>query len=182
MKKIIYSILVATIIGTCLVGLTAFKKITRGNDLSASCPKGEKWYNFLSIDAKVSMDFPNVYKQTTTPYDNGKIISVKCYRGKDQFILISNISVVWLPEPYYTSTVALENMAKRLDAHIIKMYDYKYDKLRGREGVFRDREGMYYYRSVVSVNILYEILVFTPNDNIKDDIQRFFDSFMLKAS
>jgi hypothetical protein len=138
---------------------------------------GTDWVPFTSKDAKVSVKFPANFQENKQQTSNGTVISARTIRNDDIFYFSATISIIPLPNPDYTARLVLENNIRKHNATIIKQNDFAYKKYKGREAVYKDIDGTYYYRSIAIGSIVYQMMVFTIKKDIKADINTFFSSF-----
>lgn len=140
-----------------------------------------KWYDYLSIEAKVAMKFPGLYeeKKQTTP--NSTIISVKCICDDDQFMFSANVHVIPFPDPVATIKLMMDNNIRNKGATLVKESDFSYKTFNGKSAVFKDMNGTYFYRGIIINNIIYQMLVYTPKEDIMTDVIAYFNSFDYKG-
>ena len=144
-------------------------------------PSPLKWYSYLSIEGRAAIMFPDLYEEKKQTSTNGTIISVKCIRVDDIFMFSANVHPIPFPDPYATAKMVMDNNVRKYNATLISETDFIYKTYKGKESVFKDMDGYYYYRSLVIDNIIYQMMVFTTKDNIKDDINVFFNSFEFRG-
>jgi hypothetical protein len=140
-----------------------------------------KWYDYLSIEARVAMKFPGIYEEKKQTTANGTIISAKCIRDDDQFMFSANVHVIPFPDPLATIKLMMDNNIRNKGATLVKESDFIYKSFNGKEAVFKDMSGTYYYRGLIINNIIYQMQVYTSKEDIMTDVLSFFNSFDYKG-
>ena len=147
-----------------------------------TCPDASfKWYDYLSIEAKAAMKFPAVYEEKKQTTSNGTIISVKCIRDDDQFMFSANVHAIPFPDPVATIKLIMDNNIRKYGATLLKESDFSYKSFNGKEAVFKDMTGTYFYRGLIINNIVYQLMVFTGKEDIMTDVIAYFNSFDYKG-
>lgn len=140
-----------------------------------------KWVDYISAEAKVAMKFPIAFEEKNQTSANGTIISVKCIRNDDQFMFSANVHAIPFPDPMVTIKLMMDNNIRNKGATLVKESDFIYKTFRGKESVFKDMNGTYYYRGIIMNNIIYQMLVYTAKEDIMADVIAFFNSFEYKG-
>jgi hypothetical protein len=144
-------------------------------------PVPMKWYSYLSIEGRAALMFPSVYEEKKQSSSNGTIISVKCIRNDDIFMFSANVHAIPFPDPFVTAKLVMDNNIRKHNATLVTESEFLYKTWKGKEAVFKDMDGYYYYRSLVIDNIVYQMMVFTAKDNIREDVNTFFKSFEFRG-
>ena len=140
-----------------------------------------KWYDYLSIDARVALKFPGLYEEKKQLTANGTLISVKCITDDDQYMFSANVHVIPFPDPLATIKLMMDNNIRNKGATLVKETDYIYKTYTGKEAVFKDMSGTYFYRGLIINNIIYQMLVFTGKEDIMTTVLAYFNSFEYKG-
>lgn len=173
MKQIKNIVLTVVVLLLFLSGSKAFRFYEPLTITNAS----DKWYEYLSIEAKVAMKFPEVYEEKKQTNPNGTIISVKCIRNNDQFMFSANVYAIPFPDPMATIKLIMDNNIRKYGATLEKESEFVYNSYSGKEAVFKDMSGTYYYRGIIINNIIYQLLVYSSKTDIKTDVTSYFSSF-----
>ena len=136
-----------------------------------------KWLDYISVDAKVAVKFPSAFEEKKQTSTNGTIFSVKCIRNDDQFMFSANVHAIPFPDPMVTIKMIMENNIRKYGATLVKENEFDYKSFKGKEAVFKDMSGVYYYRGLIINNIVYQMLVYTSKEDIMTDVIAFFNAF-----
>ena len=178
MKLIKNFVLTAAMVLTFIFSSKAF----RFYETHRSAEVTVKWYDYLSIDARIAIKFPGVYEEKKQETANGTLISVKCIRDDDQFMFSANVHVIPFPDPFATIKLIMDNNIRNKGATLVKETDYFYKSYKGKSAVFKDMSGTYFYHGLIINNIIYQMLVYTSKEDIMDDVLSFFNSFDYKGA
>jgi hypothetical protein len=140
-----------------------------------------KWYEYLSIDARVSMKFPGLYEEKKQLTANGTLISVKCISDDDQYMFSANVHAIPFPDPDATIKLIMDNNIRKYGATLVKESDFIYKTYKGKSSVFKDMSGTYFYRGLIINNIIYQMLVYTGKSDIMENVLSYFNSFDYKG-
>ena len=140
-----------------------------------------KWYDYLSIEGRAGIKFPEVYEEKKQTTSNGTFIIVKCIRNDDQFTFSANINPIPFPDPLASIELIMENKIRKYGATLVSDTDFVYKTYTGKESVFKDMSGTYYYRGIIINNIVYQMLIFSSKADIISDVELFFNSFDFKG-
>lgn len=177
MKLIKNTILTAAIVLMGVYTSSAFRFYEQPTTTDVS----SKWLDYISADAKVAIKFPVAFEEKKQTSTNGTIFSVKCIRDDDQFMFSANVHAIPFPDPMVTIKMIMDNNIRKYGATLVKENTFVYKSFSGKEAVFKDMSGIYYYRGLIINNIVYQMLVFTSKEDIMTDVIAFFNSFDYKG-
>jgi hypothetical protein len=140
-----------------------------------------KWFDYISVDAKAAIKFPAAFEEKKQTSTNGTIFSAKCIRDDDQFMFSANVHAIPFPDAMATIKMIMDNNIRKYGATLVKESNFIYKSYNGKESVFKDMSGVYYYRGVIINNIVYQMLVYTAKEDIMTDVIAFFNSFDYKG-
>ena len=135
------------------------------------------WFDYVSVDAKVAIKFPATFEEKKQTSVNGTIFSVKCIRDDDQFMFSANVHAIPFPDAMATIKLIMDNNIRNKGATLVKESNFIYKTFSGKESVFKDMSGVYYYRGIIINNIIYQMMVYTAKEDIMTDVIAFFNSF-----
>jgi hypothetical protein len=176
--KLIKHILLSVVLMLMMVLNTqAFRFYEHSNTTSSI----SKWVDYISVDAKAAIKFPATFEEKKQTSTNGTIFSAKCIRDDDQFMFSANVHAIPFPDAMATIKMIMDNNIRKYGATLVKESTFSYKTFSGKESVFKDMSGVYYYRGIIINNIIYQMLVYTAKEDIMTDVIAFFNSFDYKG-
>jgi hypothetical protein len=173
-KHIIFTVVLLLLIA---LNTQAFRFYEHQNTLASI----SKWEEYISTDAKVAIKFPAAFEEKKQTSTNGTIFSAKCIRDDDQFMFSANVHAIPFPDAVATIKLIMDNNIRNKGATLVKESNFIYKTFSGKESVFKDMSGVYYYRGIIINNIIYQMMVYTAKEDIMTDVIAFFNSFDYKG-